>query len=113
MATVEECRAVVGSLTDQLHGVDADARRKHLPDRTIELQLLDLDTTFRARIHDGSMCDIQENVSGPRANIRLVMTSDDLIEMSEGRLKFAHAWATGRVRLDAGIRDLLRLRSLL
>ena len=33
--------------------------------------------------------------------------------LAEGRLDFARAWARGRVRLEAGLRDLLRLRSLL
>ena len=39
-------------------------------------------------------------------------TSDDLVAMTNGDLSFAHAWATGQVRLDASLRDLLRLRSL-
>jgi hypothetical protein len=38
------------------------------------------------------------------------MTSDDLIALTEKRLSFPHAWATGRVHLDASFRALLRLR---
>jgi putative sterol carrier protein len=41
------------------------------------------------------------------------MTSDDLLALVDGRLKMASAWATGRVKIDAGIRDLLKLRSIL
>ena len=41
------------------------------------------------------------------------MSSDDLVAMTNRELSFAHAWATGRVRLDASFRDLLRLRALL
>jgi hypothetical protein len=41
------------------------------------------------------------------------MTSDDLVALVSGRLSFAPAWATGRVKLEAGLRDLLRLKSLL
>jgi hypothetical protein len=33
--------------------------------------------------------------------------------MVDGRLNFAKAWASGRIRLEAGFRDLLRLRTLL
>jgi hypothetical protein len=33
--------------------------------------------------------------------------------MVQGQLPFAKAWGTGRVKLQAGFRDLLRLRSLL
>lgn len=113
MATIEQCRAAIGGLADSLNRVDADHRRKHLPDRTLELHLLDLDSTFRGRLSDGELLDVEENVDGPKVNIRLTMQSDDLVDLTEGRLKFAHAWATGRVRLDAGFRDLLRLRSML
>ena len=41
------------------------------------------------------------------------MAGDDLVALVDGRLNFALAWATGRVKLEAGLRDLLRLRSLL
>jgi hypothetical protein len=33
--------------------------------------------------------------------------------MVDGSLNFAKAWGSGRVRLEAGLRDLLRLRTLL
>ena len=48
-----------------------------------------------------------------RADIRLTMTSDDLVALTSGELSFGPAWATGRVKLEAGLRDLLRLRKLL
>jgi hypothetical protein len=41
------------------------------------------------------------------------MTSDDLVAITEGRLAFGPAWASGRVRMEAGLRDMLRLRSML
>lgn len=41
------------------------------------------------------------------------MTGDDLVAMVDGELNFAKAWGSGRVRLEAGFRDLLKLRSLL
>jgi putative sterol carrier protein len=40
------------------------------------------------------------------------MTSDDLVALVHGDLKMATAWATGRVKIDAGVRDLVRLRSI-
>lgn len=114
MATVDECRDIVDELVAKLAAVDHDARKKNLPDRTLELMLLDLDYAFRGRIHNGDLVDIVEaEEPGPKPNIRLVMTSDDLVAMTNGELHFAHAWATGRVRLDASLRDLLRLRALL
>ena len=48
-----------------------------------------------------------------KADIRLTMSSDDLVDLTEGRLSFGPAWASGRVKLEAGLRDMLRLRTLL
>jgi hypothetical protein len=48
----------------------------------------------------------------PKADIRLTMSSDDLVALTDGRLSFGPAWASGRIKLEAGLRDLLRLRKL-
>ena len=56
---------------------------------------------------------VPDGPSVPKADIRLTMASDDLVALTDGRLQFGPAWATGRVRLEAGLRDLLRLRKLL
>ena len=48
-----------------------------------------------------------------KAQIRLTMTGDDLVALVDGQLHFAKAWGSGRVRLEAGLRDLFRLRKLL
>jgi hypothetical protein len=33
--------------------------------------------------------------------------------MTDGRLHFGKAWASGKVKLEAGLRDILRLRKVL
>ena len=43
----------------------------------------------------------------------LVHKASHHFDLVDGRLPFPHAWATGRIRLDASFRDLLRLRSLM
>ena len=40
------------------------------------------------------------------------MSSDDLIRFVAGELNFASAWAAGRVKVDARVVDLLKLRSI-
>lgn len=112
MANVEECRAAIDELARRLDGYDSRARASNIPDRTIGVTLLDLDVTFLGRLHNGSLVDIHEAI-GPKPQVRLVMNSDDLIALTDGDLHFAHAWATGRVRLDASLRDLLRLRAFM
>lgn len=113
MATLAQCRVALEELVAKLDGIDGDARRSNVPDRTIELVLLDLDAHFSGKWHAGELCDMTDGPCPTQANIRLAMSSDDLIGMTQGQLSFAHAWATGRVRLDASLRDLLRLRRML
>ncbi|MDZ7576715.1 MAG: hypothetical protein U0904_00840 [Candidatus Nanopelagicales bacterium] len=112
MATEDECRVAIESLIKRLDDVDPDVRRGHMPDRTIGCTLLDLDLTFLGRLEDGHLVDLHTVSNGREPQIRLLCTSDDLVAMVDGNLKFAHAWATGRIHLDASLRDLLRLRGL-
>src|SRR5688500_847666 len=112
MATVEECSAALHRLAEQLHGVDAPTRAKHIQDRDLACRVPDLDVVFRASFRSGDLCDIRPGAADG-AHITVRVRSDDLIALAEGRLGFAGAWATGKVKVDASLTDLLRLRSLL
>jgi hypothetical protein len=112
MASVEQCAAAIAELAGRLEEYPHEERRERIPDRTVELTLLDLDVSFVGRLHDGRLVDVELG-SLPKPNIRLTMNSDDLIDLTDKRLRFSHAWATGRLHLDASLRDLLRLRSLM
>jgi len=112
MASVEECRAALDILAARLSGIDHEIRSKHAVDRTVSCHLRDLGVAFSGRLHEGSIVDI---TTEPRtkAQLRFTMNSDDLVALTDGRLNLAVAWARGQVHIEAGIRDLLRLRSLL
>ncbi|WP_306328624.1 SCP2 sterol-binding domain-containing protein [Streptomyces venezuelae] len=115
MATITECRDALDRLSDNLARADGDVRGAATLDRTLSCHLTDLDSTFTGRLTGGRI-EVESLVAGPppaKAQIRLAMTGDDLVAMVGGELNFAKAWASGRVRLEAGFRDLLRLRSLL
>lgn len=112
MATVEECEAALHQLAALFGSVDADARRRNVPERTVACEVTDLRTTFRAQLGEHGLTGIGSGAPDG-AQIRLRLTSDDLLALTAGRLNFASAWATGRIRVDASITDLLRLRSLL
>ncbi|MGW6569488.1 SCP2 sterol-binding domain-containing protein [Streptomyces sp. NPDC054975] len=115
MATIEECRSALDRLSDNLTRADGGVRSAAALDRSLSCHITDLDTTFTGRLADGRI-RVQDTVPGPppdKAQIRLAMTGDDLVAMVDGELNFAKAWGSGRVRLEAGFRDLLRLRSLL
>ena len=113
MAEISDCQAPLSELAERRAAVDPKHKEKKIPDRTLSLHRMDHDVLFAGRLHQGELVDLRlASPHEPPANIRLSMTSDDLIALTERRLNFAHAWATGRVRLDASLRDLLRLRKL-
>jgi predicted lipid carrier protein YhbT len=112
MATLEECTAALARLAEQLGGVDAETRSKHVLNRSLACRVSDLDVTFRAELRDGGLHDIRQG-QADGAHITLRVKSDDLVALTDGRLGFAGAWATGKVKVDASLTDLLRLRTLL
>ncbi|MFD7749388.1 SCP2 sterol-binding domain-containing protein [Streptomyces sp. NPDC059698] len=115
MATKEECRSALDRLSGNLAAAGGDVRGAAALDRSLSCHITDLDVTFTGRLADGRI-EVRDTVEGPpreKAEIRLAMTSEDLVALVDGDLNFAKAWASGRVRLEAGFRDLLKLRSLL
>ncbi|MDF3303153.1 sterol-binding protein [Streptomyces tropicalis] len=115
MATTEECRTALEKLSDNLQGAEGDVRAAAALDRSVSCWITDLDVTFAGRLTDGRI-EVRDTLPGPpaeRAEIRLAMTGDDLVSLVGGELHFARAWGSGRVRLEAGLLDLFRLRKLL
>ena len=112
MATIDECTTAVRGILGPLAAHEA-ARGL---DRSLSCRLTDLRQVLLGRLAGGSVRDLHvvpDDASVPRADIRLTMTSDDLLALARGELSFGGAWTSGRVRFEAGLRDLLRLRSLL
>lgn len=112
MASQAECFSALLEVAERFNSHDAGKKRERIPDRIVGCTLLDLDTTYCSQLNGGYLSDI---TLSPRheADIRIVCTSDDLIDMINGDLSFSQAFSTGRVRLDAAFRDLLRLRALI
>lgn len=112
MASVDECEATLRDLAAMLHKVDGELRRQHAVDRTISCWVSDLKECFTARIGPDGLTEIERGGQHD-GQVRIKVSSDDLVALSKGELSFPIAWATGRVKVDASISDLLRLRSLL
>ena len=112
MATVEECEAALHGLAALIADNGHEPRAWSIPARSLVCEVSDLDAKFSGRLGSDGLTDIMRgHLDG--AQIRLKVRSDDLIALTRGELNFAHAWATGRIKVDASITDLLRLRSLL
>ncbi|MFJ4095216.1 SCP2 sterol-binding domain-containing protein [Kitasatospora sp. NPDC089913] len=115
MANAEECREALEQLSHNLAKATGDVRTAAGLDRSLSCRITDLDLTFTGQLRSGSIHDVEQHPGSPtgKADIRLTMSSDDLLALVGGRLNFASAWVGGRVKLEAGFRDLLRLRTLL
>lgn len=112
MATKEACEAALLELAGRLDEVPDSMKRRHSVDRTISCHLPDLRVTYSGRLTDGALCDISEQ-SAPDAQIRLTVNSDDLVAVTDGSLPFTSAWSSGRLRIEASMLDMLRLRAIL
>jgi hypothetical protein len=69
-------------------------------DRSLSCRLTDLDQVVLGRLSARTIRDLRAVPDGPevpKADIRLTMTSDDLVALTDGKLSFAPAWACGRV----------------
>lgn len=112
MATEDEVDAVLVELLARLGDVD-DSMRALLPSsRIIEAQCPDLDYVRHAEWRDGEM-KILDSPPPRRPDIRISVRSDDLMAIVDGELPFVRAYAANKVRLDASMTDLLRLRAVL
>lgn len=110
MATSEQCEQALHELADRLEANTSPGAHSQF-DRSLSCRLTDLELSYTGRLEHGRLVDIAES-EADAAQIRLEMSSDDLLALVDGRLNLATAWATGRVRVHAGVRDLIRLRSL-
>ena len=116
MATLEQCEQAVAALVERLAEIDPDVRRKYAVERTVACRVPDLDVVFLARFDDeGTISDLKIAEAAPKGNaqVKLSASSDDLIALIEGRMGVPTAWATGKLKIDASMLDLLKLRALL
>ncbi len=112
MATEQDCDKAFRLLADLLAAVEPEVRSKYVLDRTVSCRVSDLGTTWSARLCDEGLLGVTAEDS-PKAQIRLTVGSDDLIALVEGRQPVPSAVATGKLRVQAGPIDMLRLTALL
>ncbi|GAA4633249.1 hypothetical protein GCM10023196_070050 [Actinoallomurus vinaceus] len=113
MATAQEARSALERIAARLTEVDADDLARHVVERTISCRVPDLGLIFLTRIHEDGLDDFQLVDDADGAQVRLTVNSDDLVALADDELHVAKAWATGRLKIEASLGDLLRLRKIL
>ena len=114
MATAEECRAALESLTGRIAQMDARDRSAHLLDRTLSCRVPDLGVTFLTRLSSNGAEPIRVADSGaPAAQVRFVADSDVVVTIAADPGSFMRAWLTGKLKVQGSVFDLLHLRKLM
>jgi hypothetical protein len=113
MANEEECRAALNRIAERLNEVEAAKFNEHVVERTISCRVPDVDRAWVTRLHAGGLDPFEPTDDPKSAQVRLAVDSDDLIALADDELGVAKAWASGKLKIEASIFDLLKLRKLL
>jgi predicted lipid carrier protein YhbT len=114
MATAEECRQALESLTGRIQEMDPADRAAYLVDREVSCRVEDLGVTFLTHLGpDGASPVTVANGSDPEAQVKFTTKSDDLIALAADPGSIGRAWLTGRLKVQASIFDIFRLRKAL
>jgi hypothetical protein len=113
MTSAEECRAALQKLAGRLAELNPSERDQYFGNRTISVTVPDLNVTFVSVLGSGDDAVREAAPGEPPADIRLTTKSDEVVALSEQPMNIARAWMSGRVKIEASMKDLFRLRRLL
>jgi hypothetical protein len=114
MATAEECRTALESLTSRIADMDAKDRAANLVDRTLSCRVPDLDLIFVTRLGPNGAEPIRQADNGAaQAQVRFVADSDTVVAIAGDPGSFMRAWLSGKLKVQGSVFDLLHLRKLM
>jgi len=113
MNSAEQCREALQKLASRLSELSQADRDAYFGNRSISVTIPDLGVTFATKLDSGD-AEVREVGPGdPPADIRMTANSDEVVSLAESPMNIARAWVAGRVKIDASMKDLFRLRKLL
>jgi hypothetical protein len=113
MASAEDCREALQKLAGRLAELSPADREAYFGDRTMSVTIPDLGVTYETRLGHGDDPVREVGPDDPPADIRLTANSDEVIALCQSPMNIARAWVAGRVKVEASMKDLFRLRKLL
>jgi hypothetical protein len=113
MASAQECQQALQKLAGRLSELSPADRGNYFGDRSMSVTIPDKGVTYVTNL--GITDDpVREALPGePPADIRLTANSDEVVSLAESPMNIARAWVSGRVKVEASMKDLYRLRRLL
>jgi hypothetical protein len=113
MKSAEECREALQKLAARLSDLNPEDRDEYFGNRSISVTIPDLGVTFATNLGAGDDPVHEVQPGEPPADIRLTADSDEVVSLAESPMNIARAWMAGRVKIEASMKDLFRLRKLL
>jgi hypothetical protein len=113
MKSAEECREALQKLAGRLSELSPADRDQYFGNQSISVTIPDLGVTFATNLGAGDDPVREVGPGEPPADIRLTADSDEVVSLAESPMNIARAWMAGRVKIEASMKDLFRLRKLL
>ena len=116
MSSIDACLDGFALINRRILEQPRQERDRRIDERSVAVVVPDLDTTFRLRLTPEGLADLTHHPGGTElspAQVTVTVGGDDLVAIAEDRLSAKLALATRRVKVNASLSDLLRMRSLL
>lgn len=115
MSSIDACLDGLALINRRILERSRQERERRIDERTVAVVVPDLDTTFRLRLTVEGLTDLTHHPTatapGP-AQVTVTVSGDDLVAIAEDRISAKLALVTRRVKVDASLIDMLRMRSL-
>lgn len=120
MSSIDACLSGIGLMNERFLSHTEAERREHIRERTVSITVPDLATVFDMRLTLNGLVDITHRPAdqhsaqrAPSAQVRITVTSKDMVDIAEERRSARMSLLTRRVKVDASVGDLLHLRRVL
>jgi len=113
MTSAQDCQVALQKLAGRLAELSPAERDDYFGNRTLSITIPDLGITYVTRLGSGDD-PVREAVPGePPADIRLTANGPEVLSLAESPMNIGRMWVAGRVKIEASMKDLFRLRRLL
>ncbi len=113
MTTAQECQEALQKVAGRLTEMSPAARDDYFGDRSMSVTIPDLGVTYVTRLGGGGDPVREAAPDEPPADIRLTASSAEVLSLAQSPMNIGRSWVAGRVKIEASMKDLFRLRRLL
>jgi hypothetical protein len=113
MASAQECQQALQKLASRLTEMSPADRENYFGNRSISVTIPDMGVTYVTHLGTADAPVREAKPDEPPADIRLTANSDEVVSLAESPMNIGRSWVAGRVKIEASVKDLFRLRRLL